>query len=101
MTAIQVIADSAKAVGIKITPEYPEYGTLVDDRGHARFDLLLGNDRQCSNTPWTYYQYIYQLPILGQPDDDELRAVHRPDRLEPDAAAGQDADDEHEGVPGR
>ena len=64
MTAIQVIADSAKAVGIKITPSYPDYGTLVDDRGHARFDLVLANDRQYSNTPWTYYQYIYQLPIL-------------------------------------
>jgi peptide/nickel transport system substrate-binding protein len=64
MTAIQVIADSAKQAGIKITPSYPEYGTLVDDRGHGKFDLLLGNDRQYSNTPWTYYQYIYQLPIL-------------------------------------
>jgi peptide/nickel transport system substrate-binding protein len=64
MTSIQVIADSAKAVGIKITPAYPEYGTLVDDRGHARFDLVLANDRQWSNTPWTYYQYVYQLPIL-------------------------------------
>jgi peptide/nickel transport system substrate-binding protein len=64
MTSIQVIADSAKAVGIKVTPAYPEYATLVDDRGHARYDLLLANDRQWSNTPWTYYQYIYQLPIL-------------------------------------
>jgi peptide/nickel transport system substrate-binding protein len=64
MTAIQVISASAKSVGIKITPSYPEYGTLVDDRGHARYDLLLGNDRQMSNTPWTYYQYIYNLPIL-------------------------------------
>jgi peptide/nickel transport system substrate-binding protein len=64
MTSIQVIADSAKAAGIKITPEYPEYGTLVDDRGHGNYDLLLGNDRQYSNTPWTYYQYIFQLPIL-------------------------------------
>jgi peptide/nickel transport system substrate-binding protein len=63
MTAIQVIASSAKAVGIHLTPGYPEYGTLTDDRGHARFDLLLGNDRQMSNTPWTYYQYIYNLPI--------------------------------------
>jgi peptide/nickel transport system substrate-binding protein len=65
MTAIQVISQSAKSVGIKITPSYPDYNTLVDDRGHARFDLLLGNDRQYSNTPWTYYQYIYQLPILS------------------------------------
>ena len=64
MTAIQVIADSAKQVGIKITPGYPDYGTMTDDRGHGRFDLLLGNDRQWSNTPWTYYQYVYQLPIL-------------------------------------
>ena len=64
MTSIQVIADSAKQVGIKMTPAYPEYGTMADDRGHARFDLLLGNDRQMSNTPWTYYQYIYNLPIL-------------------------------------
>ena len=64
MIAIQVISESAKAAGIKITPSYPEYGTLVDDRGHARFDLLLGNDRQYSNTPWTYYQYIFNLPIL-------------------------------------
>jgi peptide/nickel transport system substrate-binding protein len=64
MTSIQIIADSAKKVGIRMSPAYPEYGTLADDRGHARFDLLLGNDRQMSNTPWTYYQYIYNLPIL-------------------------------------
>ena len=64
MTAIQVIAESAKAAGIKVTPGYPDYGTLVDDRGHARYDLVLANDRQYSNTPWTYYQYIFQLPIL-------------------------------------
>ncbi|HEX5582733.1 ABC transporter substrate-binding protein [Gaiella sp.] len=63
MTAIQVISESAKQVGIKLTPGYPEYATLVDDRGHSRFDIVLGNDRQMSNTPWTYYQYIYNLPI--------------------------------------
>ena len=101
MTAIQVIADSAKAVGIKITPAFPEYGTLADDRGHASFDLLLGNDRQYSNTPWTYYQYIFQLPILRQPDDGQLRAVREPRPPGTSRSAGQDADDQHEGVPGR
>jgi peptide/nickel transport system substrate-binding protein len=65
MTAIQVISTSARSVGIKVTPGFPDYNTMVDDRGHARYDLLLGNDRQYSNTPWTYYQYIYQLPILA------------------------------------
>ena len=65
MTAIQVISASAKTAGIQITPAYPDQATMIDDRGHGRFDLLLGNDRQMSNTPWTYYQYVYQLPILG------------------------------------
>jgi peptide/nickel transport system substrate-binding protein len=64
MTAIQIISDSAKDAGIKITPSYPDYNTLVDDRGHARYDLVIGNDRQMSNTPWTFYDYIYRLPIL-------------------------------------
>ena len=64
MTAIQIISESAKAVGINVTPGYPEYATMADDRGHARYDLLLGNDRQMSNTPWTYYEYIFRLPIL-------------------------------------
>ncbi|HEU5213535.1 MAG TPA: ABC transporter substrate-binding protein [Gaiellaceae bacterium] len=65
MTAIQVIQSSAKAAGIHLTVGYPDYGTMADDRGHGRFDLLLGNDRQMSNSPWTYYQYIYQLPLSG------------------------------------
>jgi peptide/nickel transport system substrate-binding protein len=65
MTALQVISASAKAVGIRITPSFPEYATMASDRGAGNFDLLLGNDRQYSNTPWTYYQYIYQLPLSG------------------------------------
>ncbi|HET9288365.1 MAG TPA: ABC transporter substrate-binding protein [Gaiella sp.] len=64
MTAIQIIADSAKGAGIKITPSYPDYNTLVDDRGNGRYDLVIANDRQVSNTPWTYYDYIFRLPIL-------------------------------------
>jgi peptide/nickel transport system substrate-binding protein len=64
MTAIQIIADSAKGAGIKITPSFPDYNTLVDDRGNGRYDLVIANDRQVSNTPWTYYDYIYRLPIL-------------------------------------
>ncbi len=63
MTAIQIISDSAKDAGIRITPAYPDYNTLVDDRGHGRYDLVIGNDRQLSNTPWTYYDYLFRLPI--------------------------------------
>jgi peptide/nickel transport system substrate-binding protein len=64
MTAIQMISDSTKAAGIKITPNFPEYNTLVDDRGHGNYDLVIANDRQVSNSPWTYYDYIFRLPIL-------------------------------------
>ena len=93
MTAIQVIADSAKAVGIKITPGFPEYGTLVDDRGHARYDLLLGNDRQYSNTPWTYYQYVFQLPILDNQATRTTSGTRTTAAWSTDQAAGQDAVD--------
>jgi peptide/nickel transport system substrate-binding protein len=64
MTAIQIIADSAKDAGIKITPAYPDYNTLVDNRGHAKFDLVIANDKQISSTPWEYYDYMFHLPIL-------------------------------------
>jgi peptide/nickel transport system substrate-binding protein len=64
MTAIQIIGKSAKDAGIKITTQTPDYDTLVEDRGKGNFDLVLANDRQIANTPWTYYDYIYRLPIL-------------------------------------
>ena len=63
MTAIQIIADSAKAAGIRITPSYPDYNTLVDDRGHGNYDLVINNDQQIGNTPWTYYNYMFRLPL--------------------------------------
>ena len=94
MTAIQVISASAKAAGIKITPAYPEYGTLVDDRGHAQ---LRPRARQ---RPAVLEHAVDVLPVHlpaahpGQPDDGQLRALHEPERLEPDQAARQDAVDE-------
>ena len=101
MTAIQVIAASAKQVGIKMTPGYPEYGTIADDRGHARFDLLLGNDRQMSNTPWTYYQYIYNLPILDNQATMNYERFTDQTAWNLTQAARQDTVDEHQGLQGR
>jgi peptide/nickel transport system substrate-binding protein len=65
MTAIQIIASSAKDAGIKITPSYPDYNTLVDDRDHGNFDLVINNDQQISNSPWSYYNYMFRLPVTG------------------------------------
>jgi peptide/nickel transport system substrate-binding protein len=62
-TAIQIIADSAKDAGIKITPAYPDYNSLVDERNSGKFDLVINNDKQLGNTPYTYYDYLFHLPI--------------------------------------
>jgi peptide/nickel transport system substrate-binding protein len=64
MTATQIIARGAKPAGIRITPATPDYDTLVEDRSAGDYDLVIANDRQISNTPWSYYDYIYRLPIL-------------------------------------
>jgi peptide/nickel transport system substrate-binding protein len=63
MEAAKVIAASAKAAGIRVTPGFPDQNALQQRRGKGDFDLILDNQRQLSNTPWTYYQYIFQLPV--------------------------------------
>jgi len=63
MESIRVIAESAQAVGINLTPDFPDYSALVDARNSGNFDMVINNDRQVSNTPWTYYDYIFRLPI--------------------------------------
>jgi peptide/nickel transport system substrate-binding protein len=66
MTAIQIIADSTKAAGIKITPAYPDFNALVEERNTGKFDLVINNDRAFANTPYSYYDYIFRLPIAAQ-----------------------------------
>jgi peptide/nickel transport system substrate-binding protein len=63
MTAIQIIADSTKAAGIKLTPAYPDFNGLVEERNTGKFDLVINNEKQIGNTPYTYYDYLFHLPI--------------------------------------
>ena len=76
MTAIQIIAASAKDAGIKITPAYPDYNGLVDERNSGKFDLVINNDKQLGPTPYTYYDYLFHLPVADHADVRELLAVH-------------------------
>lgn len=66
MEAAKVIAASGKAAGIRITTEFPDQNALNEQRGKGDFDLVINNERQLSNTPWTYYEYMFQLPVQKQ-----------------------------------
>jgi peptide/nickel transport system substrate-binding protein len=63
MTAIEIIADSTKAAGIKLSPAYPDFNGLVDERNTGKFELVINNEKQIGNTPYTYYDYLFHLPI--------------------------------------
>jgi peptide/nickel transport system substrate-binding protein len=70
MEATTLIANSAKAAGIKITPAHPDFGTLVNDRNGTdnadpTFDLVIANDVQIGNSPWVYYDYIFRQPQIA------------------------------------
>jgi peptide/nickel transport system substrate-binding protein len=63
MESIRVIAEGAQAVGINLTPDFPDYSALVDARNSGNFDMVINNDKQICNTPWVYYDYVFRLPI--------------------------------------
>ena len=64
MQAVQMISADAKAVGINIKPSFPDYNAYQSERNSGTFDLVIDNSSQISDTPFTYYQYMYTLPIL-------------------------------------
>jgi peptide/nickel transport system substrate-binding protein len=100
MESIRVIAESAQAVGINLTPDFPDYGALVDARNSGNFDMVINNDKQISNTPWTYYDYVFRLPIqesqttvnFGRYENEEAWAlVQELDRIPVDDVEGMKA----------
>ncbi len=63
MAAIQIISRNAKAVGMNIEPDYPDYGPWRDAQLKGTFELSLQNEAQMSSTPWSYYKWVFQNPI--------------------------------------
>lgn len=64
MTAIDMISADLRKIGINVKASYPaNFFTL---RNAGTFDLLIDNSAQMSDTPWTYYNYMYNQPILAQ-----------------------------------
>jgi len=66
MESVKVIAEGAKAAGINVRTEFPDYDSLVDARSTGNFDLLINNERQLDNTPERYYDYIFRTPVQEQ-----------------------------------
>jgi peptide/nickel transport system substrate-binding protein len=59
----EVIAESLQAVGLNVVADFPDSDTLNEMRDNGDYDLVVNNWTQQSNTPWTLYDYLFQLPV--------------------------------------
>jgi len=66
MAAIQVLSQQLGAVGIKVTPIFPQYASRTANLTSGNYDLAIDNNAQLDSTPWTYFQRVYNLPIAKQ-----------------------------------
>ena len=62
--ARDMIISSAKAAGIRITAKVKDFNTWQSDRNTGNYDLVIDNNYQISDNPWTYWNGIFHLPIL-------------------------------------
>jgi peptide/nickel transport system substrate-binding protein len=67
MEAIRIISTSAQAVGINVQPDFPDFNGYLDARLKGTFDLAIDNQSQISNTPWSYYHFIFYDKLADIP----------------------------------
>jgi peptide/nickel transport system substrate-binding protein len=63
MESIKVVSSGAQAVGINLVPDYPDFPGYLAARLGGTFDMAIDNQAQLSNTPWRYYDWIFQNPL--------------------------------------
>jgi peptide/nickel transport system substrate-binding protein len=63
-TARDMIISSAKQAGIRVTAKVKDFNTWQTDRNTGKFDLVVDNNYQISDNPYTYWNGIFHLPIL-------------------------------------
>jgi peptide/nickel transport system substrate-binding protein len=63
-TARNMIVSSAAKAGIRITVKVVDQNTFFANRNTGNFDLVIDNNYQLSDNPWTYWNGIYHLPII-------------------------------------
>jgi peptide/nickel transport system substrate-binding protein len=64
MAAIQDISSQLNAVGIKVTPIFPQDSARNADLTDGTYDMAIDNNAGPDSTPWSYFQRVYNLPIL-------------------------------------
>jgi peptide/nickel transport system substrate-binding protein len=72
MESIRVVASSAQAAGINVQTAFPEFPAYTEQLQTGDFDLAIDNRKNLSNTPWTFYNYLFRLPISERQLDENF-----------------------------
>jgi peptide/nickel transport system substrate-binding protein len=99
--ARDIIVNSLKEAGINAESKPLDFNGLVDARNSGDFDLVINNEVQLSNSPWTYYDYIFHMPLQegagknrnfgGYENPDAWALVQQLDKTPVDDVAGMQA----------
>ena len=96
MAGAQVIASDLAAIGIKVTPAYPQFSARQNDLINGNYDLALDNNAALASTPWSYFQRVYQLPIAKQQTAQlNWERFNSPEGLGPGPAGGHHSAGRH------
>ena len=52
-----------------------DFNTWQTDRNTGNFDLVVDNDYQLSDNPWTYWNGVFHLPVLTTGTDRPSRTT--------------------------
>jgi peptide/nickel transport system substrate-binding protein len=66
MAGIDVVASDLNAIGIKVSPIFPQYATRESDLIDGTYDMALDNNAQIDSSPWSYFNRVYSLPIQSK-----------------------------------
>lgn len=59
------IARGLRDVGINVVEEFIDAAEVDAARGSGDFDLLINNYSRLTNSPWSHFRYLFELPVGG------------------------------------
>ena len=65
-SATDLIVQELKAVGINAVAYFPQDAARNVNLTDGTYDLALDNNAQVADTPWSYFDRVFQLPIAKQ-----------------------------------